>query len=101
MRGEQVVPAARTGARAPRPSRSPRPVRPRRPGSDPQAGGLPRPDPLYKKKRRQHLPLDTPGGRGRPGPGRPSSPVCVGASAEAPRVLRAAQRCRGLGWPLW
>lgn len=42
----------------------------------PETGGPPAPPrPLYKKKRRQHLPLDTPGGRGRPGPGRQSSPV--------------------------
>lgn len=44
----------------------------------------PHPDPLYKKKRRQHLPPDAPDSLGRPGPGRPSSPVSVGAVAGGP-----------------
>lgn len=58
------------------------------------------PRPLYKKKR-QHLPLDTPGGRGALARGGRPVPCTWARWPAAPRVLRAAQRCRGLGWPLW
>lgn len=83
--GEQVVPAARAPPRAPARGLLPRPPRPKRPGgrgSVHRPAACPAPNPFYKKKRRQHLPLDTPGGR--PGPGRPSSPGCAGALAEGP-----------------
>lgn len=83
---------------------------PRLAASPPQ----PPPDPLYKKKRRQHLPLDAPGSPSLASPaqdpwaqgrsailptGHPRGPLFIPTAA--PRVLCTAHRCRGLGWPLW
>lgn len=104
--GEVVVPAARTGARAPRAP----PLGARRPGPRALCGRTagvlspgrqpapPRP-PFIKRRGDSTFRWTRPAGALARG-GRPV-PCAWARWPKAPRVLRAAQRCRGLGWPLW